>query len=1042
MLATIALVLLNRGASQPLVHASPTTISDENSLKPGAVDWDITSAGDADIQGFATDISVNVGQTVRFKIAAPDAIAGYTIAIYRLGYYGGAGATLVDTTAPSAPMPQIQPACLNEMATTGLVDCGNWAESATWAVPAAAVSGIYVAKLTRFDNGHTSHIVFVVRDDARTADIVFQTSDTTWQAYNQYPGVTSGGASLYCGGPLSNAGSSYLRSCATRAAKVSYNRPFDTRAHDPQSWLFNAEYPMVRWLEANGYDVKYQSGIDTDRRSFDLTGAHKPKTFLSVGHDEYWSAGQRLAVETARNAGVSLAFLSGNEMYWKTRYEPSIDGSNTAYRTLVTYKETIANAKIDPAVDPVTGKGIWTGTWRDPRFAATTDGGKPENGVTGQIFTVNCCSDRIKIPQAMGSMRLWSHTGVSAVAAGDFYRTPEETLGYEWDEDLDNGSRPAGMIRLSSTTLDEPEKLSDFGANVAPGRATHALTMYRHNSGAIVFGAGTVQWSWGLDGNHDRGTTPTSHNTDQAMEQATVNLLADMGAQPATLQVGDPNNPRLFAATKSTDIFAPISTVVFPASGTTVSSGVRVTITGTSADQGGGIVSGVEVSVDGGTTWKMAQGTTLWSFDWTPGVPGSATIKVRAIDDSGNLEAAGAGSTVLIGAGDCPCTNLWRPTATPTVPSAADSNAVELGVQFNSDIDGFITGIRFYKGTTNTGTHIGNLWSSNGIRLATAEFSSESTSGWQQVLFATPVSITANTVYVASYHTNVGSYSADGGYFATTGVDSPPLHALQSTSQRPNGLFSYGQSQFPLNSFNATNYWVDVVFAPSLSDSTPPQISSIKATTIDSARVTLSWKTDEPATSRVDYGTDPAILTASIDNLPPGVTTVSNGTFVTQHTMPLTGLTPNTTYYYLITAIDHSGNATTVAAPTFSVPGPTLRDTASSDFAAATASSGTYVAQDDDGELTLAPTAATEFTGPSLSPGWIETPWSSEGYSIIVDGVLLVDGARVASCARAANGVCLPETPEATPSAIYTAPHTLEFTANFSGDRFQHAGFG
>src|SRR6185295_13036160 len=193
---------------------------------------------------------------------------------------------------------------------------------------------------------------------------------------------------------------------------------------------------------------------------------------------------------------------------------------------------------------------------------------------------------------------------------------------------------------------------------------------------------------------------------------------------------------------------------------------------------------------------------------WTPGVPGSATIKVRAIDDSGNLESAGAGSTVSIAQGECPCTSLWRPTSAPTVPSAADGNAVELGVQFTSDIDGFITGIRFYKGTSNTGTHIGSLWSSNGLRLASAEFSDETPSGWQQVSFSTPVSITANTVYVASYHTNVGSYAADPGYFASAGVDSPPLHALQSTALRPNGLFSYGTSQFPLNSFNATNYWV------------------------------------------------------------------------------------------------------------------------------------------------------------------------------------------------------------------------------------------
>ena len=253
------------------------------------------------------------------------------------------------------------------------------------------MSGIYVAKLTRNDTSGSSHIVFIVRDDARQADVVVQTSDTTWQAYNQF-----GGASLYCGGPVSNAGTAYT--CATRATKVSYNRPFDTRGHDPQSFLFNAEYPMVRWLEANGYDVKYWAGVDTDRRGADLTVAgRKPKAFLSLGHDEYWSGNQRTMIEAARNAGVSLAFFSGNEMYWKTRYEPSIDGSSTAYKTLVTYKETLAGAKIDPAVDG-TGQPIWTGTWRDPRFSPPADGGRPENGVTGTIWTVNSGTSAITVP--------------------------------------------------------------------------------------------------------------------------------------------------------------------------------------------------------------------------------------------------------------------------------------------------------------------------------------------------------------------------------------------------------------------------------------------------------------------------------------------------------------------------------------------------------------------------------------------------------------------------------------------------------------------
>src|SRR6185503_7494451 len=215
-----------------------------------------------------------------------------------------------------------------------------------------------------------SHIVFVVRDDTRQADVLVQTSDTTWQAYNQWPGAGAGGASLYCAPAnigLSNAGSAY--GCVNRGVKVSYNRPFDTRALNPQSWLFNAEYPLVRWMEANGYDVKYWTGVDTDRRGGDLVGAKKPKVFVSSGHDEYWSGNQRTRIENARNAGVSLAFFSGNEMFWKTRYEPSIDGSSTAYRTLVSYKETLAGVKSDPARDVTTGQPIWTGTWRDARFS-------------------------------------------------------------------------------------------------------------------------------------------------------------------------------------------------------------------------------------------------------------------------------------------------------------------------------------------------------------------------------------------------------------------------------------------------------------------------------------------------------------------------------------------------------------------------------------------------------------------------------------------------------------------------------------------------
>src|SRR5437667_2355420 len=148
---------VNAPCGPPVVNV----IACENS-KPGnpSGDWDVTGTGDTSIQGFATDISINKGENVHFKIST-DA-SGYELDIYRLGYYAGMGARRVATVAPSAALPQIQPDCLTD-ASTGLVDCGNWAESASWAVPPDAASGIYLAKLVRSDTGGASHIVFIVR---------------------------------------------------------------------------------------------------------------------------------------------------------------------------------------------------------------------------------------------------------------------------------------------------------------------------------------------------------------------------------------------------------------------------------------------------------------------------------------------------------------------------------------------------------------------------------------------------------------------------------------------------------------------------------------------------------------------------------------------------------------------------------------------------------------------------------------------------------------------------------------------------------------
>jgi len=183
----------------------------------------------------------------------------------------------------------------------------------------------------------------------------------------------------------------------------------------------------------------------------------------------------------------------------------------------------------------------------------------------------------------------------------------------------------------------------------------------------------------------------------------------------------------------------------------------------------------------------------------------------------------------------CPCT-IWSSSTTPTVVDGGPGGAVELGVRFAASMNGTITRIRFYKSANNTGTHIGNLWDSSGNNLATATFTNEGTSGWQQVDFSSPVAITANTVYVASYHTNVSHFSVDLNYFATAGVNNPPLQALANGVSGANGVYTYATtSTFPSSTYQSANYWVDVVFAPT----TTASLVSIAVTPNDSLTVNV-----------------------------------------------------------------------------------------------------------------------------------------------------------------------------------------------------------
>jgi hypothetical protein len=193
--------------------------------------------------------------------------------------------------------------------------------------------------------------------------------------------------------------------------------------------------------------------------------------------------------------------------------------------------------------------------------------------------------------------------------------------------------------------------------------------------------------------------------------------------------------------------------------------------------------------------------------------------------------------TITVGTGDpvCPCTIFGA--AAPSSFDYSDTNSVELGVKFRAAVAGQVTGMRFYKGANTTGTHTGSLWDRLGNRLAGATFSEVGT-GWQQVSFATPVSINANTTYVASYHASAGRYADSGGYFASAVVNGP-LTALADGTDGGNGVYAYSSAiVFPTSSYQSTNYWVDVVFVPANVALTTTPTATATATSTATATAT------------------------------------------------------------------------------------------------------------------------------------------------------------------------------------------------------------
>jgi hypothetical protein len=230
---------------------------------------------------------------------------------------------------------------------------------------------------------------------------------------------------------------------------------------------------------------------------------------------------------------------------------------------------------------------------------------------------------------------------------------------------------------------------------------------------------------------------------------------------------------------------------------------------------------------------------------------------------------------------------IWPATILPATVDSGFSGSLEMGVSFTADTSGTVTAIRFYKSAANTGLHIGHLWSRTGALLATVTFTGETSSGWQQANFSTPVAITANTVYVASYQTTIGRWSVNWDYFATSGVNNPPLHALQNGSGAPDGVYA-SPGVFPRYTYRSANFWVDVVFnsaaavAPSITAQpasqtvTAGQTATFSVATTGTAPLTYQWKKNNLTISGANSSGYTTTATTGSDNTAQFTVTISN----------------------------------------------------------------------------------------------------------------------------------------------------------------------
>jgi hypothetical protein len=426
------------------------------------------------IQGYASRASVNVGESVDFRVTV-DTEQDFAIEIYRMGWYGGEGSRLVITSPTLRGTRQPDP--MLDMG-TGLVTCG-WAASWTLDVPLDWTPGLYIASFVAGE--WRAATPFVIRDDDGDAAFCVVIPFTTYQAYNMWPTDGKIGKSLYYGFPetADDEPPRFSNDPETRAAKVSFDRPYELRGIPSQ---FDYDFNTVAWLEKEGYDVTYCTSIDLHQGRVDPA---KHAGLIFSGHDEYWSRQMRDVAEKAVAGGTSLVYFGANSVYWHIRFEASPSGPEDT---------VVACYKSSP--DPEAAPGEATTKWRTsspgPRRAEQKLLGVQYKSVVPE-----------PVPLVIKNSDHWLWAGCS-VADGDIV---DNLVAGEADNVDPRYPKPDGV----QTLLAESPYTMENGTETVQN-----TSIYVAESGALVFVAGTFYWPYGLN---EEGYA------DKRIQVATGNLL-------------------------------------------------------------------------------------------------------------------------------------------------------------------------------------------------------------------------------------------------------------------------------------------------------------------------------------------------------------------------------------------------------------------------------------------------------------------------------------------------------------------------------------